>query len=162
MTIVNVTIVAPEIVVCGFGIVVTIIEGGDAPLVMMGLPPELAGTTMTVPFPGCTVMVLPRMTDVIACGPAVMVLAGTTVVTPCGPAVIVFGGIIVATPWGPAVMVLAGMIVVRPCGPAVMVLGGMTVVTVCSPAVMVCVTIGGFAPELIDTVATEILGPELG
>lgn len=67
--IVNVTIVAPEIVVCGFGIVVTTIEG-CSPLVMIGLP---AGMTTTEVSPGGTVTVLGPITVVEVSGPAVTV-----------------------------------------------------------------------------------------
>ena len=69
--IVNVTTMAPGIVVCGFGRIVVIIAGEV--LVMIGLPPGLAGTTTTVLAPAGTVIVL----------------GGITVVTPCGPPMIV-------------------------------------------------------------------------
>lgn len=71
--IVNVTTVAPGMVVCGFGIVDMTIEGEDAPLVIVGLPPGFAGTTTTVVAPGGTVTVLGGITVVRPCGPAVIV-----------------------------------------------------------------------------------------
>lgn len=67
--IVKVTTIAPGIVVCGFGRIVVIIAGEETPLVMIGLPPGLAGTTITVLPPAGTTRVL----------------GGITVVTPCGP-----------------------------------------------------------------------------
>ena len=72
--IVKVTTVAPGIVVCGFGIVDMTMEGEDAPLVIIGLPPGFVGTTTTVLPPGGTVTVL----------------GGITVVTPWGPPVIIW------------------------------------------------------------------------
>lgn len=73
--IVNVTTVAPGMVVCGFGTVDATIEGEgeDAPLVMIGLPPGFAGSTMIVLPPAGIVIVLGGMTVTTPCGPPVMV-----------------------------------------------------------------------------------------